>query len=239
MDWIPDLGALLAEACRDQTMSGRQWFWLPPLALTGATPDEARFVARRLARLAGVPFVTMDVGTLQSGALSRSAPRGPDVRFPPHPVIALAASGCANPIILVLGAEQAPEDVALALGDLLDRESSSRWYCQAIGAVLDLSSISWMVAATSEHSLPSALYTRLAPLRIAVPLEPPHRRLRVLAAALEVLEDAEVEVSDVAPVLASLTDDDRTWSFFERASADRLEIDLRRHLLHAANVSLR
>lgn len=236
MDWIPGLSALLADACRRQVARGKPWFWLPPVALAGATPDEARQVSRRIARLAEVPYLVMDISRLQDDALTRSAARGTDVVVPPDPVIAIAASGCANPLVLVLGADQASDRVASGLGDLLDRQSSTRWLCPALGTVLDLSAITWMVATSNEHALPTSLYTRLRQLPITVPEDRASRMMRLVAGVLEVMADLDLKPEEAAGALKTMFDDpDGAWDVMSRCAAGVLREEITRQLLRAAH----
>ena len=235
MDWIPGLSGLLAEAGRRQLASGKPWFWLPPVALAGATSDEARLVSRRIARLAGVPYLVMDVSRLKDDALSRSAARGTGLILPPDPVVAIATSGCANPLVLVLGADQASDQVTAGLADLLDRESSGRWLCASLGAVLDLSAITWMVATSNEHALPTSLYTRLRQLRIAAPEDRVGRMMRVVATVFEVMADHDLQPEEAAEALESIFDDpDGSWDVMSRCAAGVLRDAVTRPLLRAA-----
>jgi hypothetical protein len=236
MDWIPGLSGLLADACRRQAVSNRPWFWLPPVALAGGNSDEARLVSRRIARLAGVPYLVMDVSRLQDGALSRSTARGTDFIVPPDPVVAIATSGCANPLVLVLGADQASDQMASELGDLLDRHSSARWLCPALGAVLDLSAITWMVATPNEHALPTSIYTRLRQLPIVLPEDRAGRMVRVLSVALEVMADHDLHLAEVVQALETMLDDpDSSWDTMSRCSAGALVEGVTRQLLRAAS----
>lgn len=236
MDWIPGLSSLLADACRRQMASNRPWFWLPPVALAGANSDEAGLVSRRIARLAGVPYLVMDVSRLQDDALSRSAALGTNLIVPPDPVVAIATSGCANPLVLVLGAENASDRLSSGLGDLLDRQSSARWVCHALDAVLDLGAITWMVATPNEHALPTSIYTRLRQVSIAPPQDRVGRMMRVLMVMLEVMADHDLQPAEVATVLATMFDDpDGSWDTLSRCSAGSLHQEITRQLLRAAN----
>jgi hypothetical protein len=238
MDWIPDLGDVLAAACRRQVVAGRSWFWLPPLALVGATTEEARFVSRRIARVAGVPFLVMDISRLQDDAFVRTNSCGADLILPPDPAVAIAMTGCANPLVLVLGADQASERLASGLGDLLDPQSSPRWFCAAMGGVLDLSAVIWMVATSNEHALPTSLYTRLRQIPIAIPLDSQRRMMRLVAMAFEVMEDHDLGPADVAAELENMIDDpDGAWETISRCSASALREAVTRQLLRAVYTS--
>lgn len=236
MDWIPGLSSLLADACRRQVASNRPWFWLPPVALAGANADEARLVARRIARIAGVPNLVMDLSRLQDDALSRSAARGTDLVVPPDPVVAIATSGCANPLVLVVGAENASDRLASGLGDLLDRQSSARWVCPALDAVLDLGAITWMVATPNEHALPTSIYTRVRQFPISQPQDRAGRMMRLLTVTLEVMTDHDLQPVEVAEALTTMFDDpDGSWDTVSRCSAGALREEITRQLLRAAN----
>ncbi|MGN7161473.1 hypothetical protein [Sphingomonas sp. SAFR-052] len=238
MDWLPRLTDLLGQSCRRQLSLRRLWFWLPPTALIGATSSEAYFVARRIARLAGVPLLVMDAGNLRPDDLRRSDLPGPDLLLPPDPVVAVAASGCANPLVLVLGIEHAPERTATELADMLDRKSGARWFCASLGAVLDLSAVTWMVATSNEHALQTDLYTRLTPVGIAVPRDRAPRMARLLATALEVMADQDVGPGEVKALLATmLQDGSRAWDRLSRSDADDLREAMTRELLSVAYAS--
>lgn len=235
IEWLPELSRLIADACSRQILSRRPWFSLPPVALAGASSDEARLLSRRLARLAGVPYLVIDVSRLQEDALSRSASRGTDLALPPDPVIAIATSGCANPLVLVLGADQASDRMAVGLGDLLDRQTSTRWLCPALGAVLDLSAVTWMISTSNEHALHTSLYTRLLPVSVAVPEDRAGRMLRVMAVAFEVMADEDLRPEEATAALDTMFDDvDGIWDAMSRCSAGALYEAVRRQILRAA-----
>lgn len=236
MDWAPDLSAIVDEACRRQRAADAYWFRLPPLALCGATVDEARFVARRIARSAGLPLLVMNAQALQPDALLRSGVLGPELVVPPEPVFAMASSGCANPLVLVLGAESAPSGVVEGLAAMLDAQTGRRWLCRSMDAVLDLGGIGWMIATTHEHALPTCLFTRLVPTPIDVPVDETVRMLRVIAMAEEVMADHDLEIEEVADVLATIFDDpDGVWSAMSSCSAGALHEEVARKLLRAVH----
>lgn len=236
MEWVPGLVEFLANDTRHRRHVERSWFHVAPLALVGDTDDEARFVARRMARVAGVPLFVMDAGRLQPDALRRSGARGPELVVPPDPVIAMASARCANPIVLVLGLGGAAARIGDDIATMLDPDAARRWLCRSINAVIDLGEISWMIAASNEHALPTSLYTRLEPLSIGVPRDPTERMLRVLVMALEVMADHDLEIEEVGPALATIFDDpDGEWSRMSCLAAGALYEAVARHLLRAAN----
>lgn len=235
-DWLPDLSDLVGESCHRQLAAGADWFRLPPLALCGGTKEEARFIARRIARMSGIPLLVMDAKRLQPQALLRTKARGPEFIAPPDPVIAMASSGCGNPLILVLGIEGASPRVAEGLAAMLDSQTGQRWLCQSMDAVLDLGALSWMVQTSHHHSLPTSLYSRLMPISIDVPADRHVGLLRVIAMAEEVIADNDLEVEEVRSVLATILDNpDGAWGTTPRCAAAELYETLTRQFLHAAH----
>lgn len=235
-DWLPDMSTVMGQANRRQSGGRAEWFHLPATALCGGTSEEACFIARRVARLSGLPLLVMDAHRLQPEALGRSGPSGSELVLPPDPVIAMAAWGCANPLVLMLGIETAAPVVADGLAAMLDVETSRRWLCQSMGAVLDLGAITWMVATSHEHSLPTSLYARLHPLSIDVPRDPAMRMLRVIGMAEEVMAECDLDIEEVGDLLATIFGDPGgQWEILSNSPASVLHQELTRMLLRAAH----
>jgi hypothetical protein len=165
MDWHPALMRHVEAACGDQRVQGRDWFRMPPTLLAGDDGVGRTHIARRIARSAGLPHVVFDLADPRIGC--REAP--PEVPEPVPPLVAMAISRCANPLVSVVNADTA-SPVALALiTRLVDPRANRRVVATALGAQLDLGQVSWLVQSSAPDSLPH----RLTDLLVRVDLEDP------------------------------------------------------------------
>ncbi len=135
LDWVPRVQEAVIVACMRQALADEPWFAMSPSALVGEPGAGRTLMARRIARCAGLPFISIDV----SGpvAASRLAPsmRSPDVVAPSAVVLAMAISRCANPIVLVTGVDEADDHTLGILHSMIDPVSSRRWSADALEAV--------------------------------------------------------------------------------------------------------
>lgn len=144
LDHVLGLRAFLAESCRRQATGGRNWFGHPPLVLVGSAGFGRGHVARRIAHLAGVPLVETD------GAEQFDEGAGPAIRTRdvPIPVLAMALTRCANPIVLLDLGRASPSPLASRrLAEMMDPVRTGRWLHQRMRTVFDISHVSWIVQA--------------------------------------------------------------------------------------------
>lgn len=163
--WQEELRTVLTRA----RLEGGDWLSLPPLLLCGPEGVGRTHVARRIAELAGVPHVSIAVGGALGIEQLRPSGCGPDLRFPSAPVLAIAVSRCANPIVSVSGADLLDASGQAELARMLDPATAERWVDYACAATVDLRHVNWMIQA---HD-PSALAPGLLRLVKPVLLRPP------------------------------------------------------------------
>ena len=200
LDWTPDLLDVVAETCSRQAAADEPWLTLPPLNLMGGPGAGRTHLARQIARHVGLPCVSMDVsGPLGADRLRRER-RSPDVSLPPLPILAMAASGCANPIVLVTGVDHATDQTLDLLAPMIDPGSSARWVDEALGMTVDLSHVSWLVA-TASDPLNWSFGEMLRPVQVARPSLLGAAGFGVLAVSIlrEVLADLDLTRDDLGP----------------------------------------
>jgi len=188
--WHADLCTVVLDACSDGLAGGTAFLTLPPLLLTGEKGVGRTHVTRRLAALAGVPHVSLDLSGLDLNSL-HGRPAGPDLVLPCPPVMAVAVSGCANPMISVTGVQHADPAVQAWLFAMLDRTRAARWVDHAVGAVVDLSMISWLIQADDIGELPPTLLNALHIVAMRMP-GPDETRLHHVNILVEVAHDLGV-----------------------------------------------
>ena len=167
--WQPDLLAHVRLASGRAGDADRRWFSMQPTLLCGDEGVGRTHVARRLAQLATLPHAVFHLPGGIGAELFRRQPRGPDVFLPPPPVLAMAASGCANPMISVTGIDEADAEAQRNLARMIDPETAGRWVDHATGSVVDLRQVSWMVQAKEPASVIPQLRRLLEPIELNWP----------------------------------------------------------------------
>ena len=185
--WQVDLIRLIDRACRERLLDGQSFLTLPPLLLTGEPGVGRTHAARRIASLAGLPHVQMHLGDATAQSIQARS-QGPDVVLPAPPVLAMAASGCANPVITVIGVDEVDRDTQEWLAALVDPSRSSRWIEEGVGAVVDLSRISWFVQSNAVGDLAPALVNALRLVELVRP-SPAEFDLHLVDVLAEVVAD--------------------------------------------------
>ena len=149
MEHQPDLLRAVAHACRTQVLAGRNWYSHGAVALIGQKGSGRGHAARRLAAATGLPLFVVDASTRNGRQLvsGRSAPGTSAI--PPFAVAAVAASGCANPIILVEGLPAGPE-LAPLLAPFVDPDAGCRFGSDVLRATFDISQINWLLQIESD-----------------------------------------------------------------------------------------
>ncbi|USR00339.1 hypothetical protein [Sphingomonas aerolata] len=193
LDHVLGLRSFLAEACRSQAAAGRSWFRHPPLVLVGAAGFGRGHVARRIAHLTGVPLVEA-CGSELNDAGERE---GRSTRGIPIPVLAMALTRCANPIVLLdLGEKPLDPLASRRLVEMLDPVRTGRWLDEGLGCVFDLSNVSWIVQASeTSHSI-AAIEAHGGRAIATVRCADTREELRRLSIAQQVVCDGEGGASD-------------------------------------------
>lgn len=201
LDWHGELMGLVAGTCRRGVKDGRRWLTFPPTAMISEPGIGRVHATRQIARHAGLPHFVWDVAG--EGRPAGSHPSDRDVRMPSAPLLAMLASGCANPLISVVGAGKASEEALRMLAEMTDPKASRRWVDSGAGAAIDLSNVSWFLSWDLENVAPRWLEKRFE----RVVLGPPPKgreRLLVLSVLDEVLADTDAASAVDAAALARI-----------------------------------
>lgn len=203
LDWQEEALAFVQRACAEARRSPAPSLTLPPALLAGAPGSGRLHFARLVALQAGLPHFVWD--------LSRMAnPEGAspiDLALPPPPTMAMIASGRANPIVSVLGVDDAPDIVRELLVEMLDPRTGRRRVEPSLGATVDHSRASWLVHTAAPLRLPARL-TRLCETVTFHPLDDCRARLAMLSALVEAAAELGL---DVPERLDAPPDPPRVW----------------------------
>lgn len=178
MEHQPDFLRAVAHACRAQSLAGRDWYSHGAITMIGPKGSGRGHAARRLAAATGLPLFVVDVSS-DSGRrlLAGDAPTG-CVPMPPAAVTAVAASGCANPIILVEGVPSNQGTVPL-LAPFLDPDRGCRFVSEPLRAKFDLGQVNWLIQVESEAAARRLPEDWSSTVRFRQCLDQDHRLLRM------------------------------------------------------------
>lgn len=165
MDWHPGLMRHVAAVCGDQRVQGRSWFRMPPTLLAGPDGVGRTHIGRRIATEAGLPHVTLD---LHDARLVRRE-ASPDVPEPVPPLVAMAMTRCANPVVSVINADTAPPPALALVTRLVDPALNRRIVVDALSTQLDLGQVTWLIQSSAPDRLPDRLCDRLVRIDLQVP----------------------------------------------------------------------
>lgn len=186
--WQSQLLPSVHRAIRRSGDAASPWFTLPPLLVCGAAGVGRTHFARRLAQLAGLPHVGLDLSDPAGTEQLRQRPRGPDLVLPSLPVLAMAVSGCANPVISIAGLDGADLETQGELAKMIDPRTGARWVDFATRSTVDLRQISWIVQCRDPSMISPALLGLLS--RVELHWPEPHELPLHLA---EVLAEAAID----------------------------------------------
>jgi hypothetical protein len=160
-----------------------------PLLLNGAPGVGKTHLAMRLAELAAVPFVYVDVATSSEGWSLSGSQRTWGNSTPGRPVSTILESRVANVLVLVDEVEKGgvhqshkggvSTSAHHALLSLLEPASARVWGCPYFGTTFDMSHVNWLLASNDAHHLPAPLRSRL---RIVAARGPTRAELLAFAA---------------------------------------------------------
>lgn len=189
-DEMPWHGQILEVLWRDlrQGAADGQGLRFRPLLLDGAPGLGKTHLAMRLAELAAVPFVYVDVAASSEGYSLSGSQRTWGNSTPGRPVTAILESRAANVLVLVDEIEKAAvhqshkggvtTSAHHALLSLLEPASARVWCCPYYGTTFDMSHVNWLLASNDARMLPSPLRSRL---RIVAVRGPTRAELLALA----------------------------------------------------------
>lgn len=195
IDHVAGLRSFVAGACRRQMNAGKNWYHHPPLALLGVRGVGKGTVAHWIAQNAGVPLFRITADEFRfpdQDGICRM-----DRKLPCAPVLAMAVSCCANPVIVLEIDVDAPptDEAAEAIAFMMDPRSNARWIDQHHQTIFDLSHISWIMEVQGRVPASSAYQPAAVP--VLPPVLPPALASLVEATGTVVEMDAPDEREDL------------------------------------------
>ncbi len=216
------LPVIAAAVTRIQSGKG-PWLTFPPMMLHGEIGVGRTHIARRLAQLGGLPHVRLDLGDAVGLEQIRPSSWGPDLVLPSLPVLTMAVSRCANPMISVVGLDRVDQAAQQLLATMIHPDTAGRWVDRVADGAVDLRQISWMVQVDDPYRLTPALQGLLTPIELFWPGPDDIRDhlIEVLAEAaidLGVIDRVGARATTVLPYLLNASRQRSTAQIYEEAS---------------------
>lgn len=230
LDWLPHVHDLVGRTSLALARNGTNWFRLSPTALAGATGCGRGHVASRIARRAGVPLLRINIASPSGAQRLRPESRFGSYAAPTPIVTCMAATRCANPIVLVDGTECAHESALEILAAMMDPEAGARLTEETLKAVIDLRGVSWLIQIPESGIVPIGLGNVIGEVihcgrsrsggsgpRFTI-VDEPTSQLKAQSILVEVLDDLELRTVDY-DVLATVLE-----AMAHQAGADAIDL---------------
>lgn len=177
MPWMRDPITLIWRDMRQAAQSG-DGLRFRPLLLDGPPSVGKTHLARRLAALAGVPGVLIDIGAASDGFQLAGSTRNWGKSTPGRVVETILARRIANPVVFVDELEKGSAMVSTsglstsathALLGMMEPASARDWECPYFRVGFNLSRVNWILACNDTRSLPPPLLSRCRVLHLREP----------------------------------------------------------------------
>jgi hypothetical protein len=206
MSWFPWMEKAVEAVSKDLRLAevtGRPWLQLRPLLLEGPPGCGKSFFAEKLADLLGGRLARIDAGGSSDNRLLAGTARGWSGAQPAYPLLAIARTGVANPLIQLDEVDKARAshngDLHATLLGMLDAKTARRWPDECLMGECDLSRVSWLLTANDASTLPEALLSRVRRVRLDVPGER-HADAALASIAADVRQQLEWPSDAALPV---------------------------------------
>jgi hypothetical protein len=172
--WAPDLLNDLDAAFQLSLASGTPWLSLPPLLLVGPPGVGKTRVARRISELCGVPMRVVAAGGSSDNRDFAGTARGWGSAHPARVVDIFRDTETANPIVLIdeidkSGGGDRNGRIVETLLTMLEPETRSRFYDEALATKVDLFYVNWILTANDLRGLGGPLLSRVRLVRMPQP----------------------------------------------------------------------
>lgn len=193
----PALLRWVTSTCQALIAAERPWFRGAPVLVTGPEGAGRTHAARRLARVAGLPHVILNLTDPLIGANIASSGQVSEALWASPVTVAMAAKRCANPVVSVIGIEKVGDDIAAGLVTMIDPASGRAWEEDRLQTYVDFGEVTWIIQCDDLTRVPAALRAQAAHVAFA-PFPGGIETSAALSMLLEVLDDMGFDEADPA-----------------------------------------
>jgi hypothetical protein len=200
--WLSPATEVIWHGLRRSIELGDPGVRIPPLLLDGPAGIGKSHLARKLAKLLGVPFMVVEAtnenasfGVVGSQKSWGNAAPGRLINF-------ILSERVANPIVVIDELEKAGDtrsdkghsfSLTDALLPMLEPLSSARWSCPYFEVPFDMRWVGWVMTTNNYRLLPDPLLSRCPPIRLKAPTTEDLKAFARRQAADRNLSEASIE----------------------------------------------
>lgn len=185
----------VSTSCRALIAAERPWFRGPPVLVTGPEGAGRTHAARRLARVAGVPHVILNLTDPVIAANIASSGQVSEALWASPVTVAMAAKRCANPVVTVIGIDKVGDDIASGLVSMIDPTTGRSWSEDQLQTEVDFGEVTWIVQCDDLTRVPPTLRALAAHVKFA-DFPAGIETTAALSILLEVLDDLGFDEAD-------------------------------------------
>ncbi len=172
--WMTDAAAVVEEQVELALRAGSPWLRLRPLLVVGDPGTGKSYFARALAEASGCALMQLPLGGDNDNRSLGGTARGWTGAQPALPIVGMAQSGSANPLVVFDELDKVSPDKRNGnawdtLLSMLEPVTAGSWYDRCLMAPVDLRHVVWIATANSVHALPPPLLSRFDVVRVPGP----------------------------------------------------------------------
>lgn len=172
--WAEQLVRDVERQLRTQLALGRPWVAMEPVLLVGPAGVGKTWFARKLGAALGIATLVAELSTMSDDRMLSGTASGYQSAQPGWPLVAIAGTGIANPLLVLdeidkAGGSNANGRPHQTLLSMLEPASAKSWYDQCLLMACDISHVNWMACANITDTIPAPLLSRFRIMEVPHP----------------------------------------------------------------------